>query len=325
MPITNGVGWSESTGDKEAGLAELLGLHMQLCQAITTKNQWADKTYYWLDITAGSGDNPEARCYGSPLVFIQQAKATRLRYRAAFIEKDSTNALRLAHHLWPYPGNHLVLNCDHEAVLVELVQRIPQKTYGMIYADPNGEPPFELLSEVSRLSQCKRLDILIYASGTTIKRKRGAHNGRSLVEYMGGIDKSHWLVRDHKSKHQWTFLLGTNWPDYPGLNKIDFHSTASDKGMRILAELNLTEQERKAQKQMTLPYANYDEYLQHPQYRAVRAQAVERSGGRCERCDGRPMTEVHHLQYPAWGTFDTVDNLLAICHECHCEIHGKED
>ena len=37
------------------------------------------------------------------------------------------------------------------------------------------------------------------------------------------------------------------------------------------------------------------------------------------------MTEVHHVRYPPWGTFDTVDNLLAVCHECHCEAHGKED
>lgn len=36
------------------------------------------------------------------------------------------------------------------------------------------------------------------------------------------------------------------------------------------------------------------------------------------------MTEVHHLQYPPWGTFDVIENLLAVCHECHCTIHGKE-
>ena len=45
----------------------------------------------------------------------------------------------------------------------------------------------------------------------------------------------------------------------------------------------------------------------------------------CERCKQRPVTEVHHLRYPPWGTFDVVDNLQAICHECHCEIHGKEN
>jgi len=72
-------------------------------------------------------------------------------------------------------------------------------------------------------------------------------------------------------------------------------------------------------------YLSYTEYLRHPRYRAVRAKAIERSGGVCEMCGERPVTEVHHLRYPEWGTFDTVDNLLAVCHECHCEIHGKEN
>lgn len=73
------------------------------------------------------------------------------------------------------------------------------------------------------------------------------------------------------------------------------------------------------------PYSTYQEYLAHPKYRAVRAQAIKRSGGICERCGKRPVTEVHHLRYPKWGTFDVVENLQAICHECHCEIHGKDD
>jgi hypothetical protein len=44
----------------------------------------------------------------------------------------------------------------------------------------------------------------------------------------------------------------------------------------------------------------------------------------CERCHGRPPTEPHHLRYPPWGTFDVPENMIAVCHPCHCEIHGKE-
>jgi hypothetical protein len=56
----------------------------------------------------------------------------------------------------------------------------------------------------------------------------------------------------------------------------------------------------------------------------VRALAFKRANGHCEKCGIRPPTEPHHLRYPKWGTFDVPENLLAICHECHCEIHGKE-
>ncbi len=71
-------------------------------------------------------------------------------------------------------------------------------------------------------------------------------------------------------------------------------------------------------------YVSYTEYLRHPKYRAVRQEAIDRAGGKCEMCRLAAVTEAHHLRYPAWGTFDTVDNLLAVCHECHCDIHGTE-
>ncbi len=73
------------------------------------------------------------------------------------------------------------------------------------------------------------------------------------------------------------------------------------------------------------PYRSYKEYLQHPTFRAIRAKVIERAGGICERCAMRPVTEVHHLRDPKWGTFDVPENMIAICHPCHCEIHGKEN
>jgi hypothetical protein len=72
-------------------------------------------------------------------------------------------------------------------------------------------------------------------------------------------------------------------------------------------------------------YSTYREYLRHPKFRAVRSKVMVRSGGKCEDCHERPPTEVHHLRYPPWGTFDVPENLVAICHECHCVRHGKEN
>lgn len=71
------------------------------------------------------------------------------------------------------------------------------------------------------------------------------------------------------------------------------------------------------------PYRTYAEYLAHPRFLAVRAVAFARAAGRCERCQRRPPKDPHHLRYPPWGAFDVAENLIAICHECHCEIHGK--
>jgi len=73
------------------------------------------------------------------------------------------------------------------------------------------------------------------------------------------------------------------------------------------------------------PYTTYAEYLRHPKYRAIRAKAIKRAGGLCQCCFQRRVTEVHHLRYPPWGTFDVIENLLPVCHQCHCEIHGTEN
>jgi hypothetical protein len=73
-----------------------------------------------------------------------------------------------------------------------------------------------------------------------------------------------------------------------------------------------------------VPYRTYREYLRHPRFLAVRALVMQRAAGQCEyhRCQRR-ATEVHHWRYPPWGTFDVPENMIAVCHACHCRIHGK--
>jgi hypothetical protein len=71
------------------------------------------------------------------------------------------------------------------------------------------------------------------------------------------------------------------------------------------------------------PYRGYQEYLRHPRFLEIRAEVFRRAGGKCEQCGQRPPTEPHHLRYPPWGTFDVPENMIAVCHLCHCEVHGK--
>lgn len=74
-----------------------------------------------------------------------------------------------------------------------------------------------------------------------------------------------------------------------------------------------------------MTYYNYKSYLVHPIFRFIRGQVMERASGVCEMCGKRKPTEVHHKIYPPWGEFDVPENMIAICHQCHCEIHDKED
>lgn len=68
----------------------------------------------------------------------------------------------------------------------------------------------------------------------------------------------------------------------------------------------------------------------------VVAEVLARAEGVCERCreqapflrakDGQPYLEVHHKQQLAHGGDDTIDNALALCPNCHRELHhGKRD
>ena len=107
--------------------------------------------------------------------------------------------------------------------------------------------------------------------------------------------------------------------------KYGFHYLDSPEGEDVFERLNYSKKELEAMKQPELPYQNYQEYLRHPTFRIIRGEVISNAGGICEVCHTLPVTEVHHLKYPKWGTFDVPENLIAVCHRCHCEIHGKEN
>lgn len=69
-------------------------------------------------------------------------------------------------------------------------------------------------------------------------------------------------------------------------------------------------------------------YLRNPY---VVVEVLERAGGLCEGCnkkapflkakDKTPYLEVHHIIQLAHGGYDTVDNAIALCPNCHREKH----
>lgn len=67
--------------------------------------------------------------------------------------------------------------------------------------------------------------------------------------------------------------------------------------------------------------AEYQTYLASPEWAEKRTQALVRTGGKCSICP-RKATEVHHLSYRNIGN-EAPDDLMAVCRECHCAIHGS--
>lgn len=69
---------------------------------------------------------------------------------------------------------------------------------------------------------------------------------------------------------------------------------------------------------------SYQQYLQSPKWKELRAAARARAGNKCELCGGAP-DHVHHVRYPKRYQDDHIDNLLVACASCHSKMHGVRD
>jgi len=318
------MGQSQMTLDKQDGLTRILRQHISTVKVILGKSPWAAQQYHYIDLTAGCGHNELVDCDGSPVIFEKVAKQSGIPYTAHFIDIDEANTMILSSKIKPN-GHRTIHTGDHTEIAPDIVQDWPNYTFGLIYVDPNGVPPFALLADLSKNPKLARVDFLIRYTGSGVKRA-----GYKLLDELSAIQKQHWIVRDldEHDRWQWTFLLGLNWGGLNTMKGQGFHYASSPKGEAIINRLHYTKPELEAlhQPMLELPYTTYDEYLAHPNYKAIRAKAIDRSGGICERCKIQAVTEVHHVEYPPWGTFETdADSLLALCHKCHCKIHGKEN
>jgi 5-methylcytosine-specific restriction endonuclease McrA len=61
--------------------------------------------------------------------------------------------------------------------------------------------------------------------------------------------------------------------------------------------------------------------MQSAGWRRRRAQALRRTGRRCQECGAR-ATDVHHLTYAHLGD-ERPDELIAVCESCHNRLHGR--
>jgi len=68
---------------------------------------------------------------------------------------------------------------------------------------------------------------------------------------------------------------------------------------------------------------NYQQYLKSSQWKALRQQAILRSGGKCELCGSRKHLVVHHTKYPKVLGEEHLDTLQCLCEDCHnVKCHG---
>jgi hypothetical protein len=76
----------------------------------------------------------------------------------------------------------------------------------------------------------------------------------------------------------------------------------------------------------------YNAYLETPTWKQKRRLVIGRAERRCEGCGRRvDGLQVHHRHYPRsfpgsdeWIAQEKLFDLVAVCYECHQEIHARE-
>lgn len=349
MPVDNGVGIGPQTESKMRHFQKIARMWCKTVSSIFAIPYVKAKrpVALYVDATAGPGYRmTDGSQYKSAWVhFLEIAKGHGLPVSAwlfesnpkVFSELQAAVIRREAAHVFGGPEPRRsekisLFNESYQRWLPRFPELIPRRIrpyqLGLLFVDPNGPSELHLDSIAAFSVALPRVDVLMYVSATALKRYWQGQI--RLSDLVGEIPKDRWLVRHPDGEAHWTYLLGTGKESplkaYKSIKLLDI----DDPFLRdALRRMEYTAAEQALLDQIPLPfgesqpYSSYDEYLQHPRYRAVRAAVIRRAAGVCERCGQRAVTEVHHTRYPEWGTFDVPANLQAVCHECHCEIHEK--
>lgn len=315
---------SNNTPQKQDAFKKAIGLHMDIVQKIWKKYPGANQVYRYFDLHGGMGVDPDGN-EGSPLIFKRIADEKKVKFRARVWEGHSETYASLQSHTKDIQGM-TVYHEDHNDMDRSYLLPCDRKAYGVAYVDPsNAEVPIEALLKIR---DCyPKVDFMIYIAAASYKRQVNQKDYEDLASVLHSL-KPHWIIRKPIQKFQWTFLIGSSWFNFPDWKAEGFHKFLTAEGGTYFEQACYTKTQIREMYQPPLfepAYATYEEYLRHPLFRAIRRIAMDKAEWICQRCKKARATEVHHLKYPPWGEFDTVDNLLPVCHRCHCEIEGKEN
>lgn len=249
---------------KQSELRRILGINVGVVQRILAKSGWAYPYYTWTDLNAGPGEyylDDGTTLAGSPRIFAEIVTAAGLQSHAHFCEQSSAaaswlgNVLRRVAQPQCEHGHgisewHLNLG-DHADTIADVRECFEERArpwsgaYGVIYADPNGTRlPVEPMRSLAASRALRFVDCLAYISATNYKRVRAAHGtGIYLEDDLRAIGKRFIWLREPVGRHQWTFVLMTNWARYPHYGA-GWYRLDTPEGQAVMDRLNLSQRER---------------------------------------------------------------------------------
>lgn len=150
-------------------------------------------------------------------------------------------------------GEIAIIQGDHNATVGGVLNTLATyrgNQYGLIYADPNGLLPIAVLRALA--SAAPRLDVLVYAGATGIKRVLGSP---TLLESLQSIGRAHIALRKPEGANQWTFALLSDWAPLVGkFSRQGFYALGTREGDALAQRLNWSRRSQVAKVQAPLPF-----------------------------------------------------------------------
>jgi len=265
---TVSLSWvSDETESKEADFAGLIDMHAKITGAILGRPRtFRPAPYLYADLYAGPGPlSYNGRDFlGSPPLAWNALRKYDVPYEALFYERDPVVAAALQNYVPPDSARakHAVYAEDCQIGFADWLatQRAQPWRYGLIYADPiHDEIPHHLLNAAA--AKFERVDLLSYFSATQYKRRRksdAALNGFTdkpfVSDHINAVNKAVALIRAPHGMWQFSFVVWTNWEDFPVWKKHGFYRVDSPEGQAVLDKLDLTSTEQMARFQGPLPW-----------------------------------------------------------------------
>lgn len=250
------VGNGSHTIAKQEQFASFMRMHVNIAAGVVKHH---GGRYCYVEMNAGPGMMPHEPGYlGTPLRALPLVFARFPTAEVVLCENDADTCRQLRLHIDSgiadgiYPRACVsVRHGDHANILPAWISGLKDVPYGLLFHDPNGVPSFDVLEEASRDRRTRLMDIAMYFTAAGLKRN--LHNGVApLDQQLRAINKRVWLIREPVGKHQWSFVIGTNWERFPIWSKAGFHTQDSQRGTALLDELSYPEAERRLRHQLPL-------------------------------------------------------------------------
>ncbi len=153
---------------------------------------------------------------------------------------------------------------------------------------------------------------------------------KNEYKFVGNYEYVTWI--EEKDGSKWFELKRNPIFEYKEEIDIDMYNTEFENEISRISNLSNEEREKekrkfqnKKPKKITIKSTSY---IRNPY---VVVEALERANGVCEKCkkeapfirksDNSPYLEVHHIKPLSEDGEDSVENVLALCPNCHRELH----